>query len=97
MSLAHPAAVRLFRALNALPHLTEDERARISNAAETVHPATWADAKEIRLDTEFLRPLTLVQACHWAILPTADEIADGLERAAAMTAPQPTRLAPRPL
>lgn len=95
MTLTHPAALRLFGALNAFPHLTTEERARIANAAETVHPASWADAKEVRLDTDFLRPLTLLQACHWATLPAADEIAAGLERAATMTTRQPD--ATRPL
>jgi len=84
--LHHDNAVRLFAALNAFPHLTTEDRARIANAAETNHQANWADAKLVRLDTDALRPFTLNQACGWAIRPTAEQILAGLHYAAGVFA-----------
>lgn len=76
--LSNTTAERLFDALAHFPHLSTEDRARIANAAETRHPATWRDAKEVRLDTGTLRPVTVAQACEWEPLPTASQIIAGL-------------------
>lgn len=83
MTLHADDAARLFDALSHFPHLANEDRARIANAAERQHPASWADAKNIGLDGGVLfRPLTLNEACRWTPLPTAGQIIAGLNYAA---------------
>lgn len=92
MSLHHDDAARLFDALALFPSLSTEERARIANAAESQHPAAWADAKKIRLDrSTFMRAFTLNEACHWASNPTAGQIITGLNYAAGIVAAPETK------